>query len=245
MIKESDSEYEEDQYDASDDKNYIPAANGSTSTPEDSHIEQEMIIEQEEEHDADESVEDKPVPQNVCSIWIAKDKTEWSSNLLPSAQTRSHNLLRQRGGPAANINLFTPDEFFKSIMRSEICDIILRETNPKGKKVRDAFNNDLIDRFPFAFGRPPSKAFQLFPEAELLAFIGILIAAGVHRQNKANLDDMWKGDALPLIRAAMSCDRFKIMLRFIRFDNKNTRAERTQTDKAIPIQDIGIVLNRN
>ena len=73
MIEESDSEYEEDSYVASDDETYIPAANGDTGTPEDSDIEQEMIIEQEEEYDSDESVEDEPLPQTVCSIWIAKD----------------------------------------------------------------------------------------------------------------------------------------------------------------------------
>ena len=107
MIKESDSEYEEDSYVASDDETYIPTANGDTGTPEDSDIEQEMIIEQEEEYDSDESVENEPLPQNVSRIWIAKDKTEWGSNPLPSAKTRSRNILRQRGGPAANSNLFT------------------------------------------------------------------------------------------------------------------------------------------
>ena len=40
-------------------------------SPEDSDIEQEMIIEQEEEYDSDKSVKDEPVPQNVSSIWIA------------------------------------------------------------------------------------------------------------------------------------------------------------------------------
>ena len=102
----------------------------------------------------------------------------------------------------------------------------------------DAFNSDLMNRFPLASGRPPSKTFKPFSEAELLAFIGILIAAGVHKKNKENLDDMWKGDALPFIRAAMSRDQFKMMLRFTGFDNKNTRAERGQTDKTAPLQDI-------
>ena len=86
-----------------------------------------------------------------------------------------------------------------------------------------------MNRFLLAFGRPPSKTFQPLTEAELLAFFGILNAAGVHKQNKKNRDDLWKGDALPLIRVAMSYDRFKMMLRFIRFDNKNTSAERAQT----------------
>ena len=56
---------------------------------------------------------------------------------------------------------------------------------------------------------------------------------------------MWNGDALPLIRAAMSRDRFKMMLGFIRFDNKNTRSERVQTDKAASTRGIWIILNRN
>ena len=56
---------------------------------------------------------------------------------------------------------------------------------------------------------------------------------------------MWKGDALPLIRAAMSRDRFKMMLRFIKFDNENTLAERVQTDKTAPIREIWIMLNRS
>ena len=64
MIEESDFEYEKDSYNASDDENYIPAANGGTGTPEDSVL----ITEQEEEYDSDESVEDEPVPQNVSSI---------------------------------------------------------------------------------------------------------------------------------------------------------------------------------
>ena len=75
MIEESDSEYEQDSHYASDDENYIPAAIGGTGTPEDSDIEPEMIIKQEEEYDFDESVENEPVPQNVSSIWIAKHKT--------------------------------------------------------------------------------------------------------------------------------------------------------------------------
>ena len=43
----------------------------------------------------------------------------------------------------------------------------------------------------------------------------------------------------------MSRDQFKMMLRFIRFDNENTHAECAQTDKAAPKQNIWIMLNRN
>ena len=67
MIEESDSEYKEDSYDASDEENYVAAASGGTGTPENSNIEQEMIIEQEEKYDFNKSVENEPVPSNVSS----------------------------------------------------------------------------------------------------------------------------------------------------------------------------------
>ena len=198
-----------------------------------------MVIEQEDEYDSDESVEDEP------DIWTAKDGTQWCSDPPPNAQTRSRNILRHRGGPAAISNLYTAKQLFKSIMTSEMCDIILRETNRKAKRVCDAYNNRLVQRFRDYSKRPPQKTFEAFSETELDAFLGILIVAGVHRNNKENLDDIWNADALPLIRAAMSRDRFKMMLRFIRFDNENTRAERVQTDKAAPIRDIWTMLNSN
>lgn len=71
-----------------------------------------------------------------------------------------------------------------------------------------------------------------------------MIAAGVHKNNKENLEDMWKIDALPLIHAAMSREHFKMMHRFIRFDSENKR-ERVKTDKAAPIRDIWTMLNKN
>lgn len=201
MIAESDSEYEEEPSVASDDENYIPRAD--VSTEEESDIEQEIVISQEEEYDSDESVEDEPVPESVGDIWTAKDGSQWRSDPLPSVQTRSRNVLRQRGGPAAISNLYTAKELFKSIMTPEICDIILRETNRKGKRVTEAYNNQLAQRFPDCSKRPPQKTFQPFSETELDAILGILIAAGVHRDNKQNVDDMWNVDAVPLIRAAM------------------------------------------
>ena len=85
-----------------------------------------MIIDQEEECRLNENVEDKSVSHMTNSIWIAKYETERSNNPLPSAQTICGNILRQKSGPAATSNLFTPKELFKFIMRPEICDIVLR-----------------------------------------------------------------------------------------------------------------------
>ena len=93
------------------------------------------MTEQEKVYSSEESVGDEPVSHKTNSIlWIAKDETERRSDPLPSPQTISGNILRQKGGPAATSNLLTPEKLFKSIMRPEIYDIILRETKRKGKK---------------------------------------------------------------------------------------------------------------
>ena len=66
-------------------------------------------------------------------------------------------------------------------MKPEFCDIRSQETNRKGKIMCDALNNDLLNRFLLASKRSPSKTFQTFNEADLLAIIDILIVAGVRK----------------------------------------------------------------
>lgn len=122
-------------------------------------------------------------------------------------------------------------------MTNEIYNIILRETKRKGQQVTDDYNENLIEKFGVS-DRPPIKTFKPFTEEEFDAFLGILLVSGSHRLNKEHISEMWKLDSLPLISAAMPRDRFKMLLRFIRFDNIRTRSIRITTDKAAPIRDI-------
>ena len=45
--------------------------------------------------------------------------------------------------------------------------------------------------------------------------------------------------------AVMSFKRFKLLLRYIRFDNVNTRVERSQNSKTAAIDDIWLMLQAN
>ena len=56
---------------------------------------------------------------------------------------------------------------------------------------------------------------------------------------------LWKTTSHPLYRAAISLRRFWEISRFIRFDNGNTRQHRKQSDKAVAITDIFLMLNSN
>lgn len=56
---------------------------------------------------------------------------------------------------------------------------------------------------------------------------------------------LWETGNLPIFRAAMSYNRFLLLLRYIRFDDGRIRAFRQQHDKAAPIRDIWNYLNEN
>ena len=57
----------------------------------------------------------------------------------------------------------------------------------------------------------------------MYAFIGILICSGVNDSNTDHTSEMWKSTSYPLYRATISLNRFRAILRFICFDDANTR----------------------
>lgn len=127
----------------------------------------------------------------------------------------NRNIICQRGGAASFSKLYNAMEIFKNILSNKMCDIILRETNRTGTKITETYNNKLIENYSHISKRPKEKTFKPFKEQELDAFFGVLICSGVHRSNREHLTELWKSDHLPLFRAAMSHDRFKLLLRFI------------------------------
>ena len=64
------------------------------------------------------------------------------------------------------------------------------------------------------------------------AYIGLLLYAGVHRSHGTDISDLWsKSRGPPIFRATMGRQRFHLITRFIRFDDKVSRQQRRQQDK--------------
>jgi hypothetical protein len=60
--------------------------------------------------------------------------------------------------------------------------------------------------------------------------------------------DLWSTDsafARPVFNAAMSRERFKQLLRFLKFDDYETRAARIATDKLSAIRDVYEIFAEN
>ncbi|XP_044589814.1 piggyBac transposable element-derived protein 3-like isoform X2 [Cotesia glomerata] len=167
----------------------------------------------------------------------AKDGTQWAATPSSEHQVGRRNIVRERCGPNRNTNMLSILDTFKLFFTPEMADIIIRHTNKKAISTYTAYNE-----------KNPGKKQLVWKNLELqefYAFLAILITSGANNSNTDNAMDMWQTYSYPLYRAAMSINRFWNIIRFIRFDDANTRAQRMETDKAAPIRDIWTMLNSN
>lgn len=68
-----------------------------------------------------------------------------------------------------------------------------------------------------------------------------MIETGVFRLYREPLDYLFSEDtnkSKPIFKATMARDRFKVFLRFLRFDDMATRKERQEMDVLAPIQSV-------
>jgi len=86
--------------------------------------------------------------------------------------------------------------------------------------------------------RQEDEAFSL-SKNELTAFFGLCILRGVLKGRDEPLFNFWNEEyGRPIFRETMSRNKFKSILRYIRFDDKNSRSLRRQTDKFAAIRDL-------
>ena len=81
---------------------------------------------------------------------------------------------------------------------------------------------------------------------ELRAFVGLMIFIGVFRASREPVRDLYSDDlnfGRPILRATMPRERFKTILRFLRFDDQATRVERALIDNLAPIRYVFETIN--
>ncbi|XP_018395958.1 PREDICTED: piggyBac transposable element-derived protein 4-like [Cyphomyrmex costatus] len=209
-------------------------------TEEDDEENEDTEEEREEEGEAEAQREDQAAAAaragETPSTYIAKDKTVWNKTPFYQHQIASHNIIRQRNGPHRSTETLSISNTFKKIFTVHMVDIIIRHTNKKALSVYAAFNA----------AHPDSKReWKPVTVQEIYSFMAILICSGVNNSNTDHTSDMWHSNSYPLYRATMGLNRFRNILRFIRFDDANTRQQRAKEDKAAPIRDLWTMLNAN
>lgn len=192
----------------------------------------------EDENDEDEIDEDDTEAIDLRALeYVARDGTVWRTEPRHARQTRQHNILRQRSGPARSTATLSILNTFKLLMSPDMVNLIIRYTNQKAENTYSQYNE--------SHPETPPKTWKAVTMSEMYAFIGVLIMTGSNRSNGETVTDLWSVENCPLYRAAMGINRFHDILRFIRFDDSNTRRLRLQSDKSAPISDLWNMMNMN
>nr|XP_023014742.1 uncharacterized protein LOC111504426 [Leptinotarsa decemlineata] len=181
---------------------------------------------EQEISDCEEEEEDDTIVA-IAASFLGKDKkTIWMKHVPPkNVRTRSENIVKRL--PISKLPtrcLQTPKDIFQFFIDDAMIAILVENTNlyiqsisSKYARYRDARPTDTI---------------------EMRALLGLLLYAGVMKSSRLNVGELWKSDGsiIEILRLGMSIKRFLFLLRCLRFDNKDTREERTAIDKLAPIR---------
>lgn len=152
---------------------------------------------------------------------VAPSGKQWNLDVPPQTRTRSSNITVTASLTDKSRNIETEVDSFQLLMSDDIMQIIMDSTNKFAKsKVTNWHDVD---------------------DVELRAFLGLLILRGVCRAKRESVHNLWSTDsafARPVFIATMSRERFKQLLRFLKFDDYETRADRVATDKLSAIRDM-------
>ena len=112
----------------------------------------------------------------------------------------------------------SPLEVFNLTLPDVCIDTVVRYTNQKYKQYcREHPRGCVACRF---------RGYRPFSKEEFLAFMGLSFIFGAHKATKNPISDLYNSKFLPHFKAALSRDRYLLLINFCRFDDVNTRDDR-------------------
>lgn len=207
----------------------------------DSGSEEEDEVEVIEESGSDEDGQLSDMDEIMCEngdatadnddFWVGGDGTRWKKQPIQApARRRPANIVREASGITNECDIMSMTTIFSSLFTEEIQEIIVRYTNMYATKWIAQHEPD---------GGWYTNRWQPLNIIELRGFIGCLIFVGtLHAQHEA-LEELWAKDiGRPQLYATMSLKRFQAIMKFLRYDDTDTREERRSTDKLAPIRQL-------
>lgn len=169
------------------------------------------------------------VGQPLCG----KDKFRWDHDPPSVGRRREQDIIRQQPGitALARTNANNLADTFQCFITKEMVDNIVLQTKREARRRIRAWNE--------SNPRELRGEWKPVDGVEVRAFIGLFILAGVYRSNHEPVSTLWsEREGKPVFTATMPRNRFSDIIKYLRFDEKASRAERQQTDKLAPFRDI-------
>ena len=163
-------------------------------------------------------------------------KTIWTTTAPTQTRTGAENIIRNQTGITADGRVDTIGQTFELFITNDMISSIVKYTNKEAHRVVNEWNQSHVKQ----------HVWKDTDEVEMKAVLGLLILSGAYRSNTESLEELWSLETgRPIFVATMCIERFKQILRFMRFDDKDTRAERVQLDRLAPIRDLWDKFNAN
>lgn len=206
-----------------DNHNWEESSNGGSASNSD--FEPEIQDYESDEVDIPESIEDS-VPRNQIECG-----RNWQ--YIPPINTNAPvpNLSREPSLTNKSELVETMEDCFHLFINEEIMHTIIFYTNKKAEA-----------------NMPPHKKWKPVDCIEIDAFFGLLLLTGRFRESHESKHDLWEVNeafSRRFYAATMSRDRFIDILRYMRFDDTVTRAERKSNDKLAPLRTVTDIFVQN
>ena len=180
-----------------------------------------------EDNETNSKTDEDHVFQNNTTSFATSDGITWhffNPNQKNSGRRSCHNVITQGPRPSAQAH--------RSIIKESV------------RSAWDLFNDESIlrhiQRCTEEEARRVLQTDNWYVSLdELDAFLAIIYARGAHKATKIKIHELWNRLwGIPIISETMARNRFIEMMRFLRFDYKQTRSHRLATDKLALISTI-------
>nr|XP_023027506.1 piggyBac transposable element-derived protein 4-like [Leptinotarsa decemlineata] len=221
----TDEDVKSDDDSETDDMEMLEDRTNIISTHE-TDSEQELSMDGEEE-EMIVDIDQRPGKHRHLSYY-GKTGFQWNKCCFPkNFRTRQHNLIKKLPGVIGVAkNSKTAMETWKLFSSDNIVQKIVEYTNQFIEKVAHSYKDKYDVRYTDI--------------TEIKALIGLLYLAGVHKGDRTTIYELWAtyGTGLEIFPAVMAKRRFRFLIRWLHFDDVDTREERKKTDNLAPIREL-------
>ncbi|KAH9641235.1 hypothetical protein HF086_003222 [Spodoptera exigua] len=195
----------------------------SSSDSEENHVEEQLSdtgseqeIPGEPEPDSSESEIDPVQRSRRGDVYLGVDNTVWSKTApLNRGRTRSHNIVFVPPGPKGLARQkITPTDCMSLFLDDNMIDLITKYTNIKIDQIKDKYQRE--------------RDAKSTNTTEMRGFIRILLMTGVLKINRLSTGQIFehvKHTGIDAIYLTMSEQRFKFLLRVLRFNDIRQQPE--------------------
>jgi hypothetical protein len=206
--------------DANDLEDLDQQNNLSTDEENDTNDDDILPVEQLENLTSDGQSSDESDEEGVAHqegvVHTAKNGLQWRSEPLLNASGRvtEPNIIHEHPGPKCGVHPQCEKEAFL-MFTDEIINEMVRFTNLHGRREVRGLNSSTVGH---------RKVWVEVSRKEMDAFIGINLILGAYKAHYRNINELFTArDGHPICRATMSKERFCLIKRMFRMDDKRRR----------------------